>query len=271
MLSPDGRSPARLSPPIYLCIYLFIGVCPWRFTPALLALASAGCGRSGRALAHIPGARAQETPLHGDGEIAQGSRGAAGAGWVLGRIQGGGCWCPWRRFGDQERVEGRRSVSRWGSGSVPGAPDYLSISPLGTRTGSERGGRPGRPNWRPSQTVKLGECWAAQRGCWGGGLAQHGAHCHPPWHLAPPPVTTGAYTGSRIGAPTLGASWCCFQRRVPSFHQETGSHRLQPPASWHVGPLQRETEARKDLSSFQALCQGQSLIPQTRCSGGALH
>lgn len=45
-----------------------------------------------------------------------------------------------------------------GSAHVPSAPDYLSVSPLGTRTGSEHGGHPGRPNWRPSLTVKRGEC-----------------------------------------------------------------------------------------------------------------
>lgn len=44
------------------------------------------------------------------------------------------------------------------SACAPSAPDYLSVSPLGTRTESEHGGHPGRPNWRPSQTVKRGEC-----------------------------------------------------------------------------------------------------------------
>lgn len=70
-----------------------------------------------------------------------------------------------------------------GSARVPNAPDYLSVSPLGTRTESEHGGHPGRPNWRASQTVKRGE-WRASALGWG--QAQHGTvwHCplcHRPW------------------------------------------------------------------------------------------
>lgn len=44
-----------------------------------------------------------------------------------------------------------------------------------------------------------------------------------------------------------------------------------PLPFWPLGSLQRETEARKDFSIFQATSQGQSLILQAPSSGDALH
>lgn len=175
-------------------------------------------------------AGAQETPLHDDGKNCtrepgccphSGCWGGQGVWEDLGRDGAGGCWCPQRRFGGQGQLGG----SRWGSGCIPNAPDYLSISPLGTRTGSEHGGRPGRPNWRPSQTVKRGECRGSTWGGRGGGGGDW--HCTAQ-HVTVPAATlrgtqprilpAGAHTGSGIGAPGLGGSQCRFQQHVPGSH-----------------------------------------------------
>lgn len=193
----------------------------------------------------------------------------------LGRDGAGGCWCPQRRFGGQGQLGG----SRWGSGCIPNAPDYLSISPLGTRTGSEHGGRPGRPNWRPSQTVKRGECRGSTWGGRGGGglalhsTARHCPRCHPPWHPAPHPAcwcTHGEWDrGTRTwGFPVSLPAACPW---FPLRNGEPGATGCSALQFWPSGPLQRETEARKDLSSFQAVSQRQSLILQAPCSGDALH
>lgn len=145
--------------------------------------------------------------------------------------------------------------SRWGCGCVPNAPDYLSVSLLGTRTGSERGGRPGRPNWRPSQTVKRGECRGSAVG---GGLARHGMAQHPlPPPAAPSPTSClpvhprGA--GSRCqdrGFPVLLPAACPW---FPLRNGEPGATGCSPLQFWLLGPLQRETEAREELSSLQAM------------------
>lgn len=231
---------------------------PWHMSRA----AERGRGRGG--------AQAQETPLHDDGKIAQGSRGAAGAagagaGWVLGRSWVGWVLVPAEEIWWPGPVRG----SRWGSGCVPNAPDYLSVSLLGTRTGSEHGGRPGRPNWRPSQTVKHGECGGVGQGDWHG-TAQHGTHCHPPWHPALHPARWCTHGEQDRGTRTRGFL-VLLPAACPWFPLRNGEPRAtgcSPLRLWPLSPLERETEACK---TYQAMSQGQSLILQAPCSGDALH
>ena len=166
-----------------------------------------------------------------------------------------------------------------GLGASPNAPDYLSVSPLGTRTGSEHGERPGRPNWRPSQTVKRGECRGSAAGADGGEPARHGTHStapmarHPqPLSMAPSPAPTlhgehGQGAGARGFLVLLPAA----RPRFPPRNWEPGATGCSPLRFPPLGPLRRETEAHKNLSGFQATSQGQSLILQAPCSRDALH
>lgn len=163
----------------------------------------------------------------------------AGAGRALGRILAGMGWGNAGAHRGDLVARASWEGSRWGSGCIPSAPDYLSVSPLGTRTGSEHGGRPGRPNWRPSQTVKRGE----RRGSAGGehvggtGIAQHVTVPAATLRGAQPCILpAGAHTGSGIGAPGLGGSRCHFQQHVPGSHRETGSPEPRAAALCNSGP-----------------------------------
>lgn len=139
-----------------------------------------------------------------------------------------------------------------GSAHVPSAPDYLSVSPLGTRTGSEHGGHPGRPNWRPSQTVKHGECRGRAVEGDKHSMAQHGtvpsAILHGSQHCVLP---LGYTQGRGSGHQGSGVPGDVSSSSVLTKKQRAWSHRLNPTVILPLGPFQRETEAWKNLSRFQ--------------------
>lgn len=297
-LSPDGCSCGPHSCPhllIYWCLFVAVhdsfavgragtDLCRLQLPGPVAAPAPAWSWHtsrwSGSRATAVPERR--KPPCTMMAKIAQGSWGAARtvgavAGRALGRALAGMGWGDAGAHRGDLVARASWEGSRWGSGCIPSAPDYLSVSPLGTRTGSEHGGRPGRPNWRPSQTVKRGERRGSAGGEHVGGdrhcTARHGPRCHPPWRPALHPAcwcTHGEWDrGTRTwGFPVPLPAACPWFPPRNGEPRATGCSTLQ---FWPSGPLQRETEARKDLSSFQAMSQGQSLILQAPCSGDALH
>lgn len=166
-----------------------------------------------------------------------------------------GYWCPWRRFSGQ------------GSACVPNAPDYLSVSLLGTRTESEHGGHPGRPNWRESQTVKRGK-WRGSAVGWG--QAHHGTVPSATIHGSQDCVLPLEYTAGR-GSGHQGSGFlvmCPASSSSPVLTKKQGSwsHRLNPTLILPSGPLQRETEVQKNLSRFWTSYCHLDLLPRASCS-----
>lgn len=103
--------------------------------------------------------------------------GVLGAGRALlhpGKSRGCGVWVPTEEISHPGVIGDGVGAAA----PAPAARFYLSVSPLGTRTGSEHGGRLGRPNWRPSQTVKRGECRGSAGGTARHSLARHGTIWH---------------------------------------------------------------------------------------------
>lgn len=148
---------------------LSLGTDPWHM--ALAHSLSGGAGPQQR----LSTGTSQGHPHMVTAKLHEGTRVPRGQ-WVRGR-------CEWGMLVPTEQIQW--SGVQVGCACVPNAPDYLSVSPLGTRTESEHGGHPGRPNWRPSQTVKRGECRGSAVVGWTS-TAWHCPLCHPPWQSGHP-------------------------------------------------------------------------------------
>lgn len=142
-------------------------------------------------------------------ELHKKGAGVLGAGRALlhpGKSRGCGAWVPTEEISHP-------GVIGDGVGAAalaPAARFYLSVSPLGTRTGSEHGGRLGRPNWRPSQTVKRGECRGSTGGTARHSLAQHSTIWHGTARGAVRRASCGTHGGQNGGAstkPLLPRAW----------------------------------------------------------------
>lgn len=189
------------------------------------------------------------TPSHGDSKTARGNQDGTGH-WVRGRHR-------WAVLVPTEEIEW--SGVKVGPARVPNAPDCLSVSPLGTRTESEHGGHPGRPNWRPSQTVKRGECRGRAVEGNKHSMAQHGTVPSATLRGSQDCVWPLGYTeGSGVPGDVSSSSSPVLTKK-----QGAWSHRLNPTAILPLGPLQREIEARKNLRFQTSSC---ALDPLLRAS-----
>lgn len=102
-----------------------------------------------------------------------------------------------------------------------------------------------------------------------GGLARHGTAPSGTVPAAtlrgtqPRILPAGACTGSGIGAPGLGVFLVVVPVACPRFPPRNGEPRAMGCSPLWFSPsgaLRRETEAHRNLGSFQATSQGQSLI-----------